>query len=389
MSYEKIIADNKAWIDETFAKLDAKLSRTAVKSRNKIPYTTDKDGNHNDFGKEYIHGWTNGFWGGLMWLMYEATKNEDYKLTALESEKMMDECFKSVENLHHDVGFMWHIMSGANYRLTGDMAARNRNIFMAMSLASRYNVEGDYIRSWPGKWEPNGKQCWTIIDCMMNIPLLYWASKEIDDTRFKKIAIRYADMAMRDHVRPDGSINHIVVHDSENPGVVVDVLRGQGYDVGSTWSRGDAWALYGFILSYIHTGDTKYLDTAKKVAQYFIANVASTDWLPLCDFRAPETPVIYDSTAGAIAACGMIEIAKNVPEFEKDMYLSAAVKMLKAMDAAWCNYSDDFDAILTMGTERYQREGEGTKGRHIPIIYGDYYFTEAVLKLRGSEFLPW
>ena len=388
MSYEKIIADNKAWIDETFAKLDKKLSRTAVSSRNKIPYTTDANGVH-DNRTEYIHGWTNGFWGGLMWLMYEATKNEDYKLTALESEKMMDECFKSVENLHHDVGFMWHIMSGANYRLTGDMAARNRNIFMAMSLASRYNVEGDYIRSWPGKWEPNGKQCWTIIDCMMNIPLLYWASKEIDDTRFKKIAIRYADMAMRDHVRPDGSINHIVVHDSENPGVVVDVLRGQGYDVGSTWSRGDAWALYGFILSYIHTKEQKYLDTAKKVAHYFIANVANTDWLPLCDFRAPEAPVIYDSTAGAIAACGMIEIAKAVPEFEKDMYLSAAVKMLKAMDAAWCNYSDDFDAILTMGTERYQREGEPVRGRHIPIIYGDYYFTEAVLKLRGSEFLPW
>jgi unsaturated chondroitin disaccharide hydrolase len=195
-------------------------------------------------------------------------------------------------------------------------------------------------------------------------------------------------MAMRDHVRADGSINHIVVHDTENPGVI-NTLRGQGYDVGSTWSRGEAWALYGFILSYIHTKEERYLDTAKKVAHYFIANIASTDWLPLCDFRAPDAPVIYDSTAGAIAACGMIEIAKAVPEFEKDIYLNAAINMLKAMDKAWCNYEEDFDAILTMGTERYQREGEGTHGQHIPIIYGDYYFTEAILKLRGSEFLPW
>ena len=386
MSYEKIIADNKAWIDETFAKLDKKLSRTAVSSRNKIPYTTDANGVHTDKQAD-PHCWTNGFWGGLMWLMYNATKNEDYKLTAIESEKMMDEAFKNVEKLHHDVGFMWHILSGANYRLTGDMAARNKNIFMAMSLASRSNVEGDYIRSWNG-WTKDDNTGWTIIDCMMNIPLLYWASEQIDDTRFGKLAIHYADMAMRDHVRPDGSINHIVVHDTENPGVI-NTLRGQGYDVGSTWSRGEAWALYGFILSYIHTGKAEYLDTAKKVAHYFITNVASTDWLPLCDFRAPASPVIYDSTAGAIAACGMIEIAKAVPEFEKDIYLNAAIKMLKAMDAAWCNYEDDFDAILTMGTERYERVGEPSRGRHIPIIYGDYYFTEAILKLRGSEFLPW
>ena len=388
MSYEKIIAENKSWVDEIFAKLDKKLSRTAVKSRNIIPYTT-KDGQHND-KSEYIHAWTNGFWGGLMWLMYEATKNEDYKLTAIESEKMMDKCFESIETLHHDVGFMWHIMAGANYRLTGDMAARNKNILTAMTLASRYNVEGDYIRSWPGKWEPNGKQCWTIIDCMMNIPQLYWASEQIDDTRFKKIAVRYADMAMRDHVRPDGSINHIVVHDSEKPDTVIETKGGQGYGVGSTWSRGEAWALYGFILSYIHTKDVKYLDTAKKVAHYFIMNVENTDWLPLCDFRAPAEPVYYDSTAGAIAACGLIEIAKNVPEYEKDIYLNAAVKMLKAMEKAWCNWEENEDAVLMMGTERYVHEdGIGAKGLHIPIIYGDYFFTEAILKLRGSEFLPW
>ena len=388
MSYEKIIADNEAWVEETFAKLDKKLSRTAVKSRDKIPYTTDANGVHTDKSAE-PHCWTNGFWGGLMWLMYEATKNEDYKLTAIECERMMDEAFKKVELLNHDVGFMWHIMAGANYRLTGDMSARNKNLLTAMTFASRYNVEADFMRSWNdwGKNTPTGG--WTIIDCMMNLPLLYWASEQLDDTRFKKIAVRYADMAMRDHVRPDGSLNHIVVHDTEKPNTVIETMRGQGYGVGSTWSRGQAWALYGFILSYIHTGKTEYLDTAKRVAHYFISNIAMTDWLPLCDFRAPESPVIYDSTAGAIAACGMIEIAKNVPEFEKDIYLNAAVKMLKAMDKAWCNYSDDLDAVLTMGTERYQREGEGNRGQHIPIIYGDYYFVEAILKLRGSEFLPW
>ena len=381
MSYEKIIADNKAWIDEVFAKLDKKLSRTAVKSRNIIPYTT-KDGQHDD-RTSYIHGWTNGFWGGLMWLMYEATKNDDYKLTAIESEKMMDKCFESVETLHHDVGFMWHIMSGANYRLTGDMAARNKNIFCAMSLASRYDATGNYIRSWNGKWQGMDNNGWTIIDCMLNSPMLHWASKEIDDTRFSKIAVRYADMAMRDHVRPDGSVNHIVVHDPDQPDTVIETKGGQGYGVGSCWSRGASWALYGFVLSYIHTKDQKYLDTAKKVAHYFIMNLEMNDWKALCDFRSPETPVIYDSSAACIAACGMIEIAQNVPEFGKDMSISAAIKTLKALDAEFCDYSDNEDSIVLKGTGMYAH------AHHIPLVYADYFYTEAILKLRGSEFLPW
>ena len=116
MSYEKIIADNKEWIDGVWAKLDAKMSKTAVKSRNKLP-STSVNGVHNDCSKTNIQNWTNGFWGGLMWLMYEATKNEDYKLTALKSEELMDECFKSVEELHHDVGFMWLFGETGSYPL--------------------------------------------------------------------------------------------------------------------------------------------------------------------------------------------------------------------------------------------------------------------------------
>ena len=379
MSYEKIIADNREWIDDTFAKLDKKLSVTAVKSRDKIPYTT-KNGVHDSRteGKDILW-WTNGFWGGLMWLMYAGTGKECYKETAQNAEKIMDGAFRYMDSLHHDVGFMWHIMSGAAYKLTGDKASRNRDLLAAMTLMSRYNVEGDYIRSWNGK--ENGG--WTIIDCMMNIPQLYWATDEIGDTRFKKIAMRYADMAMRDHVRADGSVNHIVVHDPDVPDTVLETKGGQGYGVGSCWSRGAAWALYGFILSYIHTKEERYLDTAKKVAHYFVSNVMNTGWLPLIAFRAPAEPVYYDSTAGAIAACGLIEIAKNCPEHEKNMYLSAAIKMLKAMEKEWCDWSETEDSILQMGSERYGG------GMHMPIIYGDYFFTEAVLKLKGCDFLPW
>ena len=383
--YDQIIAANKSFIDETWAKLERKLARVAVKSRDKIPYTTF-DGVHDDRSGEQINWWTNGFWGGLMWLMYIGTKNEEFKITAEKAEKMMDAALANIPRLHHDVGFMWHIMSGVNYRLTGNPESRNRNLIAAMTLASRFNISGKYIRCWNGKWRGMDNESWTIIDCMMNIPLLYWASEELGDKRFEKIALAHADMSMVQHVRPDGSVNHIVAHDLET-GELVETYAGQGYAVGSTWSRGAAWALYGFILSYIHTKKPEYLDTAKKVAHYFITNLIADDWLPIVDFRAPEEPKRYDSTAGAIAACGLIEIAKNVPENEQKIYLNAAINVLSAMEKKFCNWEENEDSVLQMGTELYH--SVNGKGDHIPIIYGDYFFTEAILKLRGEQFLPW
>lgn len=384
MEYEAIISQNKEWIDEVWGKLDEKLSRTSVKSRDKIPYST-KDGVHDSCTEGIrITNWTNGFWGGLMWLMYAGTGKECYKLTAERSEELMDVCFTDyVEELHHDVGFMWHILSGANYRLTGNLRSKNKNLLAAMTLMSRYNVEGNYIRSWNVTWEKEDNSGWTIIDCMMNIPLLYWASRELGDDRFKKIAVRYADMAMRDHVREDGSVNHIVIHDTEKADTVLGTLGGQGYAEGSSWSRGVSWALYGFVLSYIHTKHERYLETAKKVAAHFIESVQKTEYLPLLDFKAPESPVLYDSTAGAIAACGLIEIAKNVDKSQQEYYASAALRILQAMEKHWCDWTETEDSILQMGSERYAR------GHHKPIIYGDYFFTEAILKLKGVDFLPW
>lgn len=381
MSYESIIKENSFWIDETWRKFDEKLSRTAIKSRYKIPYTTE-NGTHDDRATQDILAWTNGFWGATMWLMYVGTGKAVYKETAEIQEKLLDKAFDNMQNWHHDVGFMWHLTSGANYRLTGNLDSKNRNLIAAMSLSSRYNVAGDFIRCWngDGKEDVSG---WTIIDCMMNIPILYWASREIGDTRFKKIAMRHADMSMRDHIREDGSVNHIVVHDTEKANTVIETKAGQGYCVGSSWSRGTAWGLYGFTLSYIHTGEEKYLSTAKKIADYFTKSIEETDWLPRLDFRQPREPLYYDATAGAIAACGLIELAKIVDGEDKTNYLLSAINMLKAMEKAWCNWSEQEDSILQMGSEMY------TSGIHKPIIYGDYFFVEAMLKLKGNDFLIW
>ena len=379
MSYESIVKENQAWIAETWEKLNKKLSRVAIKSRGKIPYTT-REGVHTDMAKSDIAWWTNGFWGGLMWLMYEATGNPEYAVTAKTTESILERSFEEdIDGLHHDVGFMFHLTSGASYRLTGDKHSRKNNLLAAMMLASRYNIKGEFIRA----WNIENSEGWTIIDSMLNIPLLYWASEEVKDDRFKYIALAQADMAIRDHVRENGTINHIVMHDPTQPNTVLGTRGGQGYAEGSCWSRGQSWAVYGFILSYIHTGDKRYLETARKVTDLFIKETEKTAWLPRVDFNQPPEPVKYDSTAGVIAACGMIEIAKCLEGEEAEYYLNAAISILKAMEKEWCDWTEENDSILQMGSEQYKG------GVHIHIIYGDFFFTEAILKLKGSKFLIW
>lgn len=374
--------ESKKWVDEIWNRLDRKLSAVAELNRDTIPYTTSskwhnhtKDGVYCDMKKIDITWWTNGFWPGLMWLMYVGTKRDIYKEVAENAEVILDDAFREYDRLHHDVGFMWHISSGINYRLFGSHASKVRTAIAADILASRYNCEGKYIRSWN-----EDKVGWVIIDCMMNINMLYWASEEYNDPRFKYMAMNHADTVMRTHIREDGSVNHIVRLDPSN-GDVIETYGGQGYGIGSSWSRGQSWAIYGYVLSYIHTKKLEYLATAKKVADYFIDCVKS-DWLPRVDFRAPEEPVYYDSTAGAIASCGFIEITKVTGEKK---YLDAALNILKAMEENFCDWSDTEQAVLLMGTERYDDE----TGRHISIIYGDYFFTEAIYKLKGFDMLFW
>lgn len=380
---KELLAENKQWIEEMFAAIDKKMSKVTLRSQNQLVDGVDSEGRHRKIGAT---AWTSGFWGGLNYLLYNYTKNEDYLTTAKNCEVLMDEGLKNFSRLHHDVGFQWHICSGAGYRLTGDEASKIRNFYAATMLSSRFVLSGGFIRAWNGKWRDLETGGLTIIDCLMNIPLLYWASREFGDDRFKQIAMSHADMALRDHLRPDGSVNHIVEHDRAT-GECIKTYGGQGYGEGSSWSRGQSWAVYGLVLSYIHTGEVRYLDGAKRVANYFIANCCD-DWLPRVDFRAPSEPVYYDATAGACTACGLIEIAKAVGEHEGGMYMNAAINILKAMGEKFVDLNPETDGLLGYGTSSYPIDDAKVK-LHENITYGDYFYVEAMLKLLGSDFLPW
>ncbi len=377
---EKQLYANREWIDSSWEKLERKLYNNSKVSKDKIPLTT-VNGVHDDFSSpEGISRWTNGFWPGIMWLMYDATGKDSYREAAELCEEKLDGALENFNVLHHDVGFMWHLSAGANYLLTGNEKSKNRNLHAAAVLASRYNAAGKFIKSW------NGSGCagWVIIDSMMNIPLLYWAAEQSNNIAFKQMAMDHADMCMQNHIRPDGSVYHVIGYDPLTGACKGVAAHTQGYEhVGSSWARGQAWAIYGFAISYLRTGEQRYLDTAKKVAHYFLAAVAATGYVPMEDLRSPEEPVYYDTSAGAIAACGLIEIAKAVPEFEKKMYMDGALKLTKALVDGHCDWTLEEQSVLQNCSTFYGRDVNQ------PYIYGEYFLVEALYKLKGFDRMFW
>lgn len=367
------------WLDSTCNKILKKIQAEVIRVGAIIPYIAEDGAYKEDMCETNISYWTNGFWSGMLWQLYHSFGDENFKKTACTNEAALDTALQNFEGLHHDVGFMWLQTAVANYKLTGNPDSRKRALHAATILAGRYNPAGKFIRAWN-----LDKIGWMIIDCMMNVPLLTWASKETGDPRFAFIANEHVKTTQRVLVRADGSCHHIAVM-NPHTGEVIEFPEGQGYCSGSSWTRGQAWALYGFALAYKNMGDIGYLETAKAVAHYFMANVEQTGFVSLVDFRQPLSPTRYDTTASACAASGLLEIADHVPENEKALYRNCAIKILQALDRQYCDWNTTSDGILQYGTVAYHRED----GNHVPIIYGDYFFIEAVLRLHNKHFDLW
>lgn len=366
-----------AWADDIWSLIVGKVDRTSARIGAGFPYISI-DGQYNEEDADW---WTNGFWPGLLWLIYRETKDERLRKLAEDVETRMDEPLHAFEPLHHDVGFMWSLTSVAQYKLLGSERSKVRALTAASHLAGRYNARGRFIRAW-NQPERIG---WAIIDCMMNLPLLYWASQETGDPRFKHIAVEHADTTLREFTRPDGSTHHIVCFDPET-GERLEALGGQGYAPDSAWSRGTAWSLYGMALSARYTGETRYADAAKRAAHFFLASLPD-DCLPPYDFRAPfEDGMGMDSSAPAIAASGMLELGLLVPAAEAALYRGAAERILRGLNESCAVWNDpQEEGILRMGTANFPRRTYVNN----PMIYGDYFFAEAICKLRGRTDIFW
>ncbi len=381
--------NDREWVASVIEKIREKMLWVREKSADKIPYTT-VNGTHDDKsdGRQYavddgLQWWCNGFWGGMMWMMYHDTGDGRYLEIARRSEEKLDQCFLNFNGLHHDVGFMWLPTAVADYRLTGNEKARTRGLHAATLLAGRFNPAGNFIRAWNGLgWNGGDNRGWAIIDCMFNIALLYWAGEITGDPRFAQIAMRHADTVMGSFVREDGSVRHIVEFDAEKGGMVRE-YGGQGCGLGSSWTRGQAWGLYGFLMSYRHTGRQEYLDTAEKIAGYFISRIPEDGLIPV-DFCQPEEPDWHDDSAAAIASCGLLEIAKATGKPEGVKYYEAAVKLLQALDREHCCWGRESDCIVQKCSGAYN-----SPVHEFPLIYGDFFFLEAMFKLKGGDIFLW
>jgi unsaturated chondroitin disaccharide hydrolase len=319
--------------------------------------------------------WTSGFWPGILWIVYDMTKEEKYQESAWLWDERIEKCFLQENRFHHDVGFQFLTTSVIKYKVSQDSDAKRRGLQAANFLAGRFNLEGRFIRAWN---QPE-RQGWSIIDTMMNLSILFWASTELNDPRFAQIAIAHADTVQKYTIRDDGTSHHITVFDAFT-GQHIGYEGGQGYAPDSSWSRGQAWAIYGFANACRHTGYTSYLKTALRVADSFISCLPS-DAVSHWDFSVPNlTQEPRDTSATSIAASGLLEIAEQLPAEEGVMYRRAAVRMLQSL-------TERYSALDTDGHEGILLEGTGNKPIgmqvNVSLIYGDYYYVEALAKLAG------
>ena len=359
--------------EESLREIAGKFRQTAEAARREgmIPYKSEKgkwipspwDGNS---------WWTGGFWPGLMWQLWTLTGDDFFREEARRAGKLLTEEFRSFRKLNHDVGFMYLLSVGADAKLTGDAQAETDVLHAASLLMGRFNPAG-FIRAWN---EPD-RVGYAIIDCMMNLTLLYRASRDTGDPRFRQVAEIHADTTLREFLREDGSVSHIIELDPVT-GKRVREHAGQGYALGSQWSRGQAWGLYGFTLAFRHLGRERYLEAAKKIGGNFVRHIRA-DGLTDCDFCQPAGEERIDNIAGAVAACGLQELSRLTGE---EVWKQAAMRLVDGMLDHCADWSGKRCGILNHCTASYHDDGAG---RHTNITYGDYFLTEALMKLTGRD----
>ncbi len=355
------------------------VSRTL--ESNSDPYQSPRQIKHGDVTWSTVHlnDWTSGFWPGILWYMYEYSNDPYFREQANKWTLPMAGA-KDRERPNHDLGFMVFNSFGNGYRLVQHHAYLPTILETADSLAAWFNPNVGTILSWPWAREKYGWNHNTIIDNMMNLELLFWASKNGGDESHYDIAVTHALTTMKNHVRDDYSTYHVVVYDPVT-GDVIKKSRYQGYADDSMWSRGQAWAIYGFTMCYRETGIVDFLETAKGLARTYI-NRLPDDYVPCWDFDAPNAPDEYrDASAAAIAASGIIELSGLIEdEDESEWFHKQAINMLQSLAE---NYLSDGSnhAVLWHSVGHVPANSEVD----VPIIYADYYFIEALLRERDRQ----
>lgn len=320
--------------------------------------------------------WTSGFFPGVLWYLYENSGDTALLRSArMMTERVRDQQF-TTDN--HDVGFMLYCSFGNGLRITGDNDYRNVLLQGAESLSTRFRPLIGCIQSWNGssRW-----QCPVIIDNMMNLELLFWATKSSGDKRFFQIATTHADTTLKNHFRPDYSSYHVVSYIPET-GAIEFKKTAQGYADSSAWARGQSWGLYGYTVAYRETKDPRYLAQAIHIADFLIQHPnMPSDGIPYWDYDAPDIPVAKrDVSAGAIMASALVELSQYVEFPLSDTYLKFAEKQIRSMASPQYRapLGKNGNFILMHGVGNIPSNSEVD----VPLSYADYYFVEAMMRYK-------
>ncbi len=334
--------------------------------------------------------WTTGFCTGELWLCYERTGDEVFRQAALaQVDSFLDRIQRRVNVDHHDMGFLYTPSCVAAYRLTGSETGKKAALMAADCLMERFQPLGQFFQAWGELGARDNYRL--IIDCLMNLPLLYWASEQTGDEKYRQAALAHTQTSIHHLVREDNSTYHTYFFDPET-GAPVRGVTHQGYRDDSAWARGQAWGIYGLALSYHYTHDPYCIELFERVADFFLARLPG-DGVPYWDLDFTDKDgQPKDSSAAAIAACGMLEMAKHLPEAQAETYRAAARRMAEAL---WRDHAVRDPAVsnglLLHGVYAKASPYNPVRDRGVDECntWGDYFWMELLTRLAGNWAMYW
>ncbi|MBB5394031.1 glycoside hydrolase family 88 protein [Mucilaginibacter sp. AK015] len=334
---------------------------------------------HPETGKQENSGsgwWCSGFYPGTLLNLYEEIPD---KFLIDEADRMLALLAKEQYNTHtHDLGFMMYCSFGTANRLNPTPQYKQKLINSAKSLSTRFNPKVGAIKSWDSK----PSDFLVIIDNMMNLELLFWATRVTGDSSYYKIAVTHANTTIKNHYRPDYSSYHVINYNPET-GAVQEKKTAQGFANESAWARGQVWGLYGFTVMYRETGDKKYLNQANNIAKFILDNPnLPADKIPYWDFNAPNIPnALRDASAGAIMASALLELCKYANKADGRRYFNTAESVIKTLSSSHYRAAIGTNGgfILKHSVGHFPASTE----IDVPLTYADYYFVEAMKRYKA------
>lgn len=372
----------------TNTEVDAALDIAVEQVRKNLPFFTYCSQNHSSVDGFYPqvnnNQWTCGFWPGSIWLAYEHSRDKRFQYAGqIQVQSFLHRIKNRIDTDHHDMGFLYTPSCISAWQLAGDEDARQAAIMAADQLMDRFQPVGNFIQAWGEMSEPGNYRY--IIDALMNLPLLYWATSVTGDETYVNAARKHAETTLQNSIREDDSTYHSFFM---NP-VTGEPERGaavQGYKDDSAWARGQAWAVYGMALLYRFEKDDRYLDAFDRVLRYFINHLPS-DMIPYWDLSFTEGDEPRDSSSASIVACGLLDMAGSVGEDRARDYESLSRCIMKNV-VEKCSVRDPklSNGLVLHGT--YSKKSPYNscteEGVDECLSWGDYFYLEALTRLSGD-----